>query len=306
MMIKERVSVVREIAKNALMGSRIVAALRSRTATGRMPISRTDIDGNYAHAVHEWAQYTAALREAAFPDDWWSGKAVLEIGPGTNLAVELALVAEGAARGDALDRFGGVRFGNGELELYRRMIDALDGERQCRARNALVVDGDTFSFRDVIRYYPDVRLEEADAHITQLYDVVLAHESLEHVQHLERGIQSVTRLLKPDGVCVFICHVTSLGGVYNGEVEPLRLLYYSDVVWNMMFGNRGGSNRVRASQYRDILQRSGLEIVSFSVLERMADKELAAVKPQFNRRFRALTDDDLAVLKFALVARKPG
>lgn len=322
---RERAAVAAEIAKNLLMGSRVVAALRSRTSSGRMPIGRSDLDASHAHTRYVWARYAAALRAAGLvPDDsgsrdsgrddsgrddsgsggWWRGKTTLEIGPGTHLGIQLLLVAEGVTRADALDRFGGVLAGEDERQLYRRLLDGQPPEGRQRVEAALSVNADRVAFGDAVRYYRGVRLEDAPASITQRYDVILAHEAIEHVEHLDRGIQSVSHLLAPGGHCVFVCHLTSLGGVYNHESEPLRLLYYSDLVWSLMFSNRGGSNRVRASGYRDLLTRHGFEILSLSVLERLPAADLARVKPHFVRRFRDLPDDDLSILSFSVVARK--
>lgn len=315
MTITECVSIGREMVKNVLMGSRVVAAIRSRGSSGRMPIGRSDVAATHAHTMRVWDQYAEALRAAGLGNHqagngwrgggWWTGKAVLEIGPGTNLGVQVALLAAGAARADALDRFGGVLAGEAERELYQRFIDGLDEEDRQRIARALVIDGSGVAFGDTVRYYKGVRLEEASEHISQQYDVILAHESLEHVEHLDPGIRSVWRLLNPGGLCVFVCHLASLGGVYRHETEPLRLLYYPDFLWRLMFSSRGGSNRVRASGYRRTLAHHGFEILSFSVLERLSASDLGAVKPHFARRFRDLGDDDLAILKFSVVARKP-
>jgi hypothetical protein len=70
-----------------------------------------------------------------------------------------------------------------------------------------------------------------------------------------------------------------------------------------MFSNRGGSNRVRASGYRRLLQERGFEVLAFEVLDRLPDQEVSRIRPQLDRQFRGLADDDLATLKFRVVAR---
>ena len=71
-----------------------------------------------------------------------------------------------------------------------------------------------------------------------------------------------------------------------------------------MFSNRGGSNRARAYRYRDLLESHGLRVLAFEVLETLDDAQLASAKPRFAPVFRALSNEELRILKFRIVARK--
>ncbi len=71
-----------------------------------------------------------------------------------------------------------------------------------------------------------------------------------------------------------------------------------------MFSNRGGSNRARASEYKRIFADKALEIRNFEVLDRMGDGEVEDYRPQLHLHYRELPTDDLAILRFRVVAQR--
>jgi SAM-dependent methyltransferase len=260
-----------------------------------------DVDRACKYARGVFAQYIEGLADAGYPRDGFRNKRILEIGPGANLGVQVCLVASGATQADALDRFWNLRTGVKERELYTRL------QRQIANDGAAGLSDLEPAFpgeSDRIRYFCGLSLEAAgDNDDLRGYDMVVAHLALEHVANLDRGLLSVSRMLRPGGICIFVCNLVSLGGVYRHRQEPLRLLCYSDALWWRMFSNRGGSNRIRASGYRRLLDKHGFDVLSFKTLRQARMDDVRHVRPMLDRQFRDLADDDLQMLMFRLVAR---
>jgi SAM-dependent methyltransferase len=258
-----------------------------------------------AHTRTIFSRYEEGLAGIGLDESWWRGKQTLEIGPGATLGVQLLQVAAGASRADAIDRFPDVQMTRQSAPFYEALLAGLpDGQRTLCEGEYRTAGGLPAFACDKIGYHADCPLETVDRRLPKVYDIALSHFALEHVTDLDAGITALSRVLKPGGLCVFVCHLVSLGGVHNHETEPLRLLYYSDTIWSLMFSNRGGSNRVRASGYTQALQERGFEVLAFEVLDRLPGDEVSRIRPHLDPQFRELDDDDLAILKFRLVARR--
>ncbi len=307
--MKERIGISLEIAKNVIMGSGFLQVVRNKIASGRTT-GALDVDKAFAHSSSIFEQYKLGLADAGLGADYFKGKSILEIGPGSNLGVQLNFIGAGAERAYALDRFKDVQSTEKEAELYAKIIAGLDQEGKDRCNAVLKIVDNLPSFTgDKIKYFGDRSLENAHSMLKhdgiedEKFDVIISHLALEHVANLTKGIYSVTRLLKPGGICIFICNLKSLGGVYNHQTEPLRLLYYSEKLWQTMFSKRGGSNRVRAHGYIKRLEVNGFAVLSFEVLERMEINDLKRIKHAFDDDFKSLTNDELSILKFRIVGQ---
>jgi len=302
--VNETLHILKEMTKNAVMANRALAGLRQRSGGGRTT-GFLDVPAALAHTHAIIEHYRVGLRAAGCDDGWWAGRRVLEVGPGATLGVQLLQVAAGADAAHAVDRFSDLQYTRAAAEYYERLLADLPEPGRSRAHEEYLPEPGVpgFAFQR-IAYFGECRLETAPSRLAPGYDLAVSHFAIEHVADLQAGIRALACLLRPGGLCVLVCHLVSLGGVYNYETEPLRLLHYSDTTWNLMFSNRGGSNRVRASGYREALAASGFEIVAFDTLERLPPGDLQRVRPHLAPRFRALDDDDLSIVKFRLVARR--
>lgn len=308
--LKEKISNSREIVKNIVMGNSFLKAIRNKINSGRTT-GAMDVESTFKHVQEIFNQYNLGLADAGLPSNYFEGKSVLEIGPGSNLGVQLNFVGAGASQVYALDRFNDVQSTSKEADLYERILSSMSDKQKERCAEVYKTENDLpLFFGDKITYMGDCPLENVverftddDGDITMQFDVIVSHLALEHVANLTKGIFSVGRLMKPGGICIFICNLKSLGGVYNHENEPLRLLYYSESMWQRMFSKRGGSNRVRAHGYKKRLEVNNFSVMSFNVLERMEPTELKKIKKHFDDQFKALTTEELSILKFRIVGQ---
>jgi SAM-dependent methyltransferase len=297
--VREVKSVFTQIAKNAVMGVPFVGKIRSRLGAGRTTGSQ-DARKAFDHAENTLLTYLGALRNAGLGEEEFHGKTILEIGPGANLGVALSLICRGASKVVSIDRFHDLRARPVETELYTRIVAASVDDTVIDSRAAEL---DARMAR--IQYIPDCPIEDASDVLDHCFDIVISHLVMEHTRRLDRAIAAVSNLLVPGGLALHVCNLQSLGDVPNSQERPLQMLTYSPLLWRLMFSNRGGSNRHRANFYKDHLMRNGLEIVSFRANKTMELGDLRKIHPSLHGTFRCLSDEDLSILRFEVVARKP-
>ncbi len=309
--LREKILIIREIVKNMIMGNRLLKDFRGKITSGRTT-GALNVDEALDHSLSIFEQYQLGLADAGFSNSFIEKKSILEIGPGSNLGVQLSFISEGARRAYALDRFEDVQSTSKETALYDRIVFRLNEEKRKKCSEAYRSKSDFPVFTDdKIKYIGNCSIEEAlseftdeSGKITMEFDLIVSHLALEHIADINKGIYSIAELMKPGGICIFICNLGSLGGVYKHEEERLRLLYYPEKLWRRMFSERGGSNRVRAQEYKELLEKNDFSILSFNILERMPLAEVIKIKPYFDEQFKKYSDDELSILKFRIVARK--
>ena len=128
--------------------------------------------------------------------------------------------------------------------------------------------------------------------------------------HLNRATmlafcRTVRKLLKPGGYFLAQHHLRQLFGGLNSHTSPFYSLRYSDWFWeNFVNSPMMSYNRLRAPDYRDILEESGFEVTRLEVEpgrpEDFALLERAKIHPMFAR----YTRDELAAREIFFVARK--
>jgi SAM-dependent methyltransferase len=301
--MKEKLNIAIEIFKNIVMSNPITIALRNKLMGGRTTGS-LEVEKAVQHSLNIFSQYNLGLKDAGLGKDYFSGKSIMQIGPGANLGVELQFIGSGAIKSDALDRFADVQNSQKEIEIYSSIVNSLKEEAKQKCSEAYqVIEGKPVFKNSKINYFGECALETAGNKFNKNYDVVCSHLALEHVADLEKGIASTTKILKPGGICIYICNLVSLGGVYNHQTQPLRLLYYSDSIWQLMFSNRGGSNRVRMGGYKTILEKNNFKILSLTPLQTISMEALEKIKPHFDSKFKNIPNEELQVLKFRVVAQ---
>jgi len=128
--------------------------------------------------------------------------------------------------------------------------------------------------------------------------------------HLNRATmlafcRSVHKLLKPGGYFLAQHHLRQLFDGLLSKTSPFFALRYSDWFWeNSVNSPMMSYNRLRAPDYREILEESGFELAHLEVEpgrpEDFALLERAKIHPKFMR----YTEDELAARAVFFVARK--
>jgi hypothetical protein len=241
--------VVRETAVNTAMGLPWVR--RWRVNRGRTAPSFTGEDAlldRYAfQALRGIERYAGGV----------TGKSIVEFGPGDTLSTGLAMLAAGARRYVALDRFVPDYSAPSAKRWYIGLSAAWETAFPGRPwpqhlRPELFPE-----------QYPDLigcirgSVEEASHDAT--YDVVSSWQVGEHVRDISSFAALTARLLRPDGLAV---HRVDFGphDCWRTYGDPLTFLSIPDPIWSAMGCNRGTPNRARHHDFLSAWKASGLEV----------------------------------------------
>ncbi len=128
--------------------------------------------------------------------------------------------------------------------------------------------------------------------------------------HLDRTTmlsfcKTVHKLLKPGGYFLAQLHMRQLFGGLNSGTSPFYSLRYSEWFWeNIINSPMMSYNRLRAPDYREILEQAGFEVAHFEVEpgqpEDFALLDRARIHPMFTR----YTREELAARGLFFTARK--
>ena len=272
---------LKESAKNLLMGFEAVRRFRLRRP-------RSFVEGGTPlEFLQSSAFYTlGALEEYA---GGVAGKSVCEFGPGDFLTSGLAILAAGADRYTAIDRFPGDHSGERAKYWYGQLREHWSHFRPgIHWDPALVPESfpEGYVGRVEIVSKP---LEEV--HLSRRFDIVCSFQVGEHVTDIQAFAGIHQRLLEPSGVGL---HRIDFGphDVWFRYRDPSVFLRFSERLWRLTGSNRGVPNRRRHHEFLDAFERAGLNVhVLFT--DRFDENVMDLSK--LDRRFREMPHESLVV-----------
>lgn len=209
----------------------------------------------------------------------WTGKRVLECGPGPDLTTGVIMVVRGAESYCAVDRFDNRAQASGSL--YEALGQRLDAAIQ---RERLGFVQATFPL-----------LSE----VTGPFELFMSNATLEHVEDVPTLFESLRRLSAPGGRMVH--HVDARTHMrWIKDLDPLNILRFSDFTYDHLLQFPGAPNRLRASDYRRAAESSGWRVTG--VVPAITAEAGYLRRLRLARRFRDA--DDLELLAFTLVAER--
>ena len=282
---------------------------------------RFDLDGSVAYVESVYADY---LGYGGIGESDLAGRAILELGPGDNLGVALCFLAAGAGDVVSTDRFVPFRDPERELQVLRALVAARSQEQAARVTS--VVAGAAVDFSALpFKFLPETPIEDAVAALgAGRFDHIVSRAVLEHVHDLEAAFAAMDALLAPGGTMIHEVDLDDHGLFTGGGQNPLTFMTVGDRAYRWMGEESAGlPNRRRIDWYQERMRRLGFE-ATFRVTHTVGGGELiphplladwepsagdltavAAARERLLPRFRALSDRDLAIAGFMLVARKP-
>ncbi len=228
-----------------------------------------------------------------------AGKTVLETGPGDSACLGLFFLRDGARHVRLVDRFPAFRFSERGFAVYKHFL-----ERNAERKRELtgVID---FSRREFDPARLSYRLEAIDRPSSEPFaaDFVYSVDVLEHVRSVRRTFGRLAAMTKPGGLQF---HRVDLSGhgAFERPRHDLEFLVFPDWLWSLMGSHRGVPNRARFSEYQETAALAGLEVIGERIV-RLSKAEVASVRDRLAKRFRDLGDDELGVVEFDWVLRKP-
>ncbi|TQE99633.1 MAG: class I SAM-dependent methyltransferase [Spiribacter salinus] len=268
--------------------------LTGETGRGREAVPPEEVAAYFRECVADYrAQLTALGRD---PDAVLRDARILEYGPGDIPGVALLLIAQGAAKVVCVDRFPLVRTNLGSDPVLRALEAELDRDAARRFRAACEAgEGNTASLEYRIRP-SGVSGEQASV------DLILSRAVLEHVNDLDATFGDMRAALRPGGLAMHKVDLRSHGLHNRNRLDFLRWPAWA---WRWMHSCKGTPNRIRLTEYRRLAERHQLEVLALSAVERAGMEEVHEVRPHLAAPFRDVPDEDLEVLSFWLILRKP-
>ena len=294
----ERIAISRSVARESAVNiAMAVPAVR------RLRLTRPRNSGGFDGSVSLLDRYAfQALRGVERLTGPVRGRSVVEFGPGDHLASGLSVLAAGAARYTALDRFVPNYRGPAAKRWYLGVHNAWADSFPEHSWPAHLIP------REFPERYPDrvttiaggvegedVRREGA------AYDIVTSWQVGEHVTDIGSFAELTWRLLAPGGVAV---HCVDFGphDCWRSYDDPLTFLRVPDRLWQLMSSHRGSPNRFRHHEFLAGLVASGLEVDCHDIVE----FDLGAVHAQRLRsRFRDMSTESLQTRSVTYVCRRP-
>lgn len=275
------------------------------------------LDSDPWFRIPQHMEMLGAMREVGF---YPAGKVLFEVGTGHKPYMALGFGLLGAAKVITVDlnpRFDASLFG----ELVRGMIDQ---RQKITEAYAEFIDPAEFMAKiealepwvdRPLQLLPEVGVDyraPADAARTGLADEsVDCHFSVTTMEHI--GPQILTaifaeamRILKPGGLAVHQIDLSDHFQHNDKSITKINFLKFSDKQWEYLAGNRFGyTNRMRASQFRELFKNLGFE----TVLERtiLNQESLEALRGglEIDQVFEGLDAEDLCTTRMVVVLRKP-
>ena len=207
------------------------------------------------------------------------GHTVIEFGPGDTLSAGLAVLAAGAERYVALDRF---------VPDYSRRAAKRWYEGVRAAWPSAFPDRAWPEYLEARRFpegYAD-RVGHLTGSVEQVtvdeqFDIVSSWQVGEHVLDVSAFAFLTARLLKPDGIAI---HRVDFGphDCWRDYRDPLTFLRLPGPIWTAMGRSRGLPNRVRHHEFLEALQAAGLTVRCHDVSTfATSGIEFARLRPQY-------------------------
>ncbi len=218
-------------------------------------------------------------RLEALGDVDWSGKRVLEIGPGPDLGTGAIILDRGAASYRAIDAFDLV--GMTGSEFYAALATRLNGP----------LDKARLSFTQAT--FP--MLPEVEG----AYDLIISNATLEHIDDIPALFRRLRQLTAEGGRMVH--HIDAQTHMrWLRERDPLNILRYDERIYRRLLSFPGAPNRMRAEQYVAAASGGGFQVAPI-VPGRVAEPHyLDDVLQRLASPFR--NRSDLSLLNFTLLA----
>jgi hypothetical protein len=244
-----------------------------------------------------------------------AGARILEVGTGYSFAMPLAFYLCGAERIHTFDLHRYVK-----PELVMRSVESLTERMVHDAFAGVAVSANLAARLGRIRQCKNIgelmnaaQIEyhaPADAASTGLPDAsVDLHFSLNVFEHvprpvIERILLEARRVLPRRGVAFHRVNPGDHFGRYDRSITTINFLQFSEHAWQRIAGNQFAyHNRMRAPEYREILDRCGQELLWWQ--QTADDRAQQALKSGFpvNSAFQHYSTEDLSVDNFETICR---
>ncbi len=222
----------------------------------------------------------------------FKGKVVLEIGPGNTLLLAIIFLLNGAKKVYLVDRFKQIFNDSLNLTLYKLFLKNFNDNNTSYSKE------DFKSIKKKIIYFSKNAIENFNELENGSIDFIFSNAVLEHVSDLDLAIKKVSLLLKKDG---YTFHYIDLKDHFHVMDKCyLNFLKYSRTLWNFI----GDTNRLRYPDYILLFTKHKFEILEIEQNKTNALSKIKKIKGGFDKDFRDLSETELSILDFNVLAKK--
>ena len=226
----------------------------------------------------------------------FTGKNACEIGSGDCLAAIALMLGLGARHVDVFE-----------------INDPVVNDKQVEVLNQLKHQGlpvhlDLIRRRDQLELDPD-RVTFHKGYMetfkgSAVVDFIFSFSVLEHVEDLDAFFRECFRIMTPGAQML---HVIDLGGhnMFEDPLPPLDFQTYPDWLFNLMYPPYYRATRRFVSDYKAAAERMGFKFVEAKPVRTASDQYLDELWPKLRPQAKARPRAEVAVVEFALSARKP-
>ena len=226
-----------------------------------------------------------------------TGKNACEVGSGDCLAAIALMLGLGARHVDVFE-----------------IADPVVNEKQVQVLNQLKSQGLPVDV-NVIRRGSGLELDAQRVTFHKGYmenfkgaavvDFVFSFSVLEHVEDLDGFFGECRRIMTPGAQML---HMIDLGGhnMFEDPLPPLDFQTYPDWLFNIMYPPYYRATRRFVSDYKAAAERNGFKVLQLKPVRAASEEYLNQIWPKLRPGAKARPREEVAVIEFALTARKEG
>ena len=153
---------------------------------------------------------------------------------------------------------------------------------------------------DRISYIVDNNFEISK--IKDKFDIVFCQASFQQFTNVEKSFIELSSVVKNGGVLVTEIDLKTHTR-WIRDRDPLNIYRYNDFFWNL-FSFKGSPNRIRAFEYKELLEKNGWSNIEIEPLTVLDDEYMDKVKPYLNKKFKKMNSSEMKMLNIMLMATK--
>lgn len=294
--------VVKAAVSNQLARYAPTLYLRLTGQTGRGDSAKETADDIAAYFRRCVLDYLDAFEmRGARPEDFLRDKVMLEYGPGDLPGVAMLFVALGARKVYCVDRFPLVRISAKNLQVVERLADSLSAAERERFDACFVDPANPAAGLNPERIEYLVRPNGLSG-LRREVDLAISRAVLEHVNDLDATFADMRAALRPGALAA---HQVDLRSHGLHVENPLDFLLPPPWLWRLMHAHKGVPNRWRADRYLEIVERLGVDLLTFKPTRLYSEAAVQSILPRLRAQADVPADGKLRWEGFWLAFRTP-
>lgn len=237
------------------------------------PFDMSDVERCVDYDIHVVDEWLDCLKNYTRSNDFFVGKTVLELGPGSDLGAGLYLLSKGCRYYRACDVNDLAK--STPDHFYEQLFNELKS-RESQAdiswlKNQLEAlrTGHPLHLDYVVRSDFDI----VSAFGESTVDIVFSQAAFEHFDDIEATVSQLSQVCKPAATLVLDIDLQTHSR-WIREKDPNNIYRYSEMLYDR-FKFRGSPNRVRPYQYVDALKRFGWQDIELIPTTQLDSHEVA-------------------------------